>query len=509
METLLSVNNISKRYGSTVALEDVSFEVKRGEIHVLLGENGAGKSSIMKVISGNIAPDSGSIILNGKKYTHLTQALAKSCGIAMVHQELSVFEELPVYENIFAGEFDEFRYFSRSKIRKLAAKKLDEFGLAIPVDSVISSLTPGEKQLVEILRATAGRRNLIILDEPTSSLTQSEANLLFDLLRRLRHQGVASLFVSHRISEVRSIGDRITILRDGQSVETFNNNNISEDVIVEKLVGRSLTMLYKRKDYEPKYTSKAVKFSANFPEFKLSNLQVREGEIHGFYGLDGSGVGALSEALFGLTLSPLSSIQVDDEDVNVCPESLLRKGVAYLSADRKVAGLFHRLSVLDNIAAPHIGLANNLSRVDNTPFSSMAKKAISDFSIKIQDISNSPSQLSGGNQQKVMISTIMSIKPRVIIVNEPTRGIDIITKLDVHRYIINFAALGGSVIIFSGELPELIALADHLTIMRSGYVAGTLSNHEITERAAISLASRDVIVKTTTQYRQIRGQSNE
>lgn len=503
MEDLLSVSKISKRYGSTVALADVSFSVRRGEIHVLLGENGAGKSSIMKIIAGETTPDTGKIRYDGETLTSLTPAQARQRGIAMVHQELSVFDGLPVYENMYAGEFSPISLFSRGKVRKLASEKLAEFGLDIPVDALLSELSPSEKQIVEILRATAGRRKLIILDEPTSSLTTRETDLLLELLRRLRMQGVSSLFVSHRISEVRAIGDRITILRDGVAIETFENQGVKEEAIVEKLVGRSLTQLYRRREYACRPHSAAARISINFPDFGLHSMNVHAGEIHGVFGLDGSGAAAMSECLFGLRSSPRGAISVDGKTVDARPEKLLQNGVAYLSADRKVAGLFHRLSIRDNIATPHIGLAENLHRVEDQAFAANAEQAIKDYSIKVPNSGFTPSQLSGGNQQKVMLASCMGVNPRILIINEPTRGIDVGTKLDVHRIIIDFAARGGSVIVFSGELPELIALADRLTIMRSGHAIGTLTGNEITEKSAISMASRELTAQTSSSNQML------
>lgn len=493
MAEYLEIEGLSKHYGSTIALDDVSFQVRGGEIHALLGENGAGKSTLMKSICGEVTPDKGTIRIDGKPVAGLTPSQARSLGITMVHQELSVFEDLPVYENIFAGEAPLWSRFSRKALRRAAEEKLKAFGLDFPVDGLVSDLSPGEKQIVEILRATAGDRRLVILDEPTSSLTASETELLIDLLHRLRDQGVSVLFVSHRISEIQAVSDRVTILRDGHVVETVENRDLDESHLVEKLVGRTLTDLYKRRDYSAAHEGSRVEFEVEMPEFAFvgeTAIRVPKGHIHAVFGLDGSGASALSEAIFGLRASPGSSIRVGDVPVEALPIRLLKHGVVYLGADRKLAGLFHRLDLTGNVAAPHIGQYGPAVAVDDEPFRALSQRSIERFGIKIPGVDCPPCSLSGGNQQKVLLSVCMGVNPHILIVNEPTRGIDVGAKLEVHRALLEFAAEGGTVLLFSGELPEIIATADEVSVMRSGKYVGRLVGAGITESHAIDMAAR-------------------
>lgn len=494
-DILVELRGVGKRYGPVRALEDVSFTIRRGEVHALLGENGAGKSTAMRVVKGEARPDQGDVLVDGRPVQRFSPATANGLGIAMVHQELAVFDDLTVAENILPSlpERNALGLVDSTSLRRRAAESLALFGLDIDPASLMRNLSAGQQQIVEILRAISGERRLIILDEPTSSLNAQETAVLLDLVKRLRDDGKSVLFVSHRIPEVLAISDRVTVLRDGRFIETLDNNGLTERDLVSRMVGRDLADLYASRSYID-HTDAAIAFQASGLRCDVGldgiDLAVRQGEVVGIFGLEGSGNTQLAKVLFGLEETNAGTLSVDRTIVaDPSPQKLIARGVTYLSPDRKRAGLFMSRSIADNITAPILGRLGRGGFIDSRRGNSIAQKFMGLFAIKAPSIASSPGTLSGGNQQKVMMAACLSPDPRVLIVNEPTRGVDVGAKAEMHRKLIELASEGMGIIVFSSELPELINLCDQVIVLRQNGVAGTLVGHEITEGGAMALAA--------------------
>ena len=481
MNDLVDLRHVSKSYGPVQALQDVSFGIRAGEVHALLGENGAGKSTTMRVVRGETAPTSGEVLVDGKKLTRFSPSVSDDLGIAMVHQELSIFNGLTVAENLapdlptrtWAG------FVNRRKLNDFAAEKLNLFNLNIRPEQPMSSLTTGQKQIVEILRAISDSRRLIILDEPTSSLNAQEAETLLALIKSLRADGKSVLFVSHRIPEVLEISDRVTVLRDGKFIETLDNYGLSEADLVQRMVGRDMGELHARRQSSG-ITEGAIAFGAKglsgVGGLSDVSLDLRQGEVLGIFGLEGSGAGELSRLLFGLDVPRAGDVQVKGNTIaNPTPLKMIEAGVTYLSPDRSDAGLFKFRSLSDNITAPVLSRLSKMGLIRREAVRETSQGYSNRFSIKAGGLASTPASLSGGNQQKVMMAACLTPGPEVVIANEPTRGVDVGAKAEMHRKLVELAESGTSVLVFSSELPELVSLCDRVIVMRSNRIAGELS----------------------------------
>ncbi len=495
MDNLVRLENVSKHYGRIEALKQVSFDIRAGEVHALLGENGAGKSTCMRIIRGETEPTSGDVYVRGERLTRFSPTIGDMLGIAMVHQELAVFNGLTVAENLLPKlpERTRFGFVDRGKLYEDAARRLKLFDLAVDPRQKMATLTPGQKQIVEILRAISDERSLIILDEPTSSLNAEETETLLGLIKTLRDGGTSILFVSHRIPEVLDLSDRITVLRDGHYVDTLDNQGLTEADLVSRMVGRELSELHTARRYRDVAGGKTV-FSAE----KLSGVrglqgagfQASAGEVLGFFGLEGSGTAELSRLLFGLDEALDGTIAVNGEVVEQpVPKTMIENGVTYLNSDRSEAGLFKERSIADGVTAPILDRLQRWSLIRNSAVGNVAKGFLERFAIKAPTIGTPPSALSGGNQQKVMMAACLTPDPGVVIVNEPTRGVDVGAKAEMHRKLLELADAGTAILVFSSELPELISLCDRIVVMRSNRIVGELAGEEISENAVMTLAA--------------------
>ena len=492
-ETVLSLDGISKSYGPVKVLQEVGFEVRRGTIHTLLGENGAGKSTTLKIIKGEVRPDSGTLTIDGRAVTEFVTANAERYGIAMVHQELAVFDNMTVAENIFVdrppltgGIIDS------AAMHGKADELLALFGLAIDPRERMIDLTPGQRQIVEILRALAAERKVIILDEPTSGLNAHEAEILLGVLKQLRGRGQTIMFVSHRLSDVLAISDAITVLRDGKVVDTLANAGLTEADLVSRMVGREFGGLKARTgaaalDAPIVFEAEAFTRSGAFEDV---SLEVRRGEIVGVYGLEGSGTSELSRALFGLDPIDSGRLRIGRKPVSdIDPLTMIARGVSFLNSDRKAAGLFMTRSVADNIAAPVLGRHSRFGLIKDRELIQSALAAIKRFAIRVSGVHASPASLSGGNQQKVMLSACLAPAPDIVIINEPTRGIDVGAKAEVYKTLNALADTGKSLLTFSSELPELLLIADRILVMRGRRIVGALTGADRTEERVMELAA--------------------
>lgn len=496
-DDFLVINQVSKRFGVVDALKDVSFSVRRGEIHTFLGENGAGKSTLIKIIMGEQSPDTGSIIVDGANVDIYTPKHAQLLGISMVHQELAVFENMTVAENIFPDSNfkNKFGFIDKKRLNSEAKKTLNIFELNLEPDQKLCSLTLAEQQMVEILRAISLNKKIIMLDEPTSSLNNEEAERLVKILKKLREDGLTIIYISHRINEILDLSDRVTVLRDGQFICTLiNDENLTENILVSKMVGRELSgSLYVKKDYELS-ANKEILFEVKGLSKKNSvnniNFKLNKGEILGFFGLEGSGTNELSRMIYGLEGRDEGEFFFKGKKlVNITPMNLIEQKILYLNNNRKNAGLLLNMSAMDNMSLPILKKISKFSFVNVQALKEHTAEFIKKFSIAIPSIWTKPGTLSGGNQQKIMLSICLGTEPECFIINEPTRGIDVGAKNEIHRFILNIAKQGVSIIVFSSELPELISLTDRIIIMRNKTISGELRSMEINEKDIMTFAA--------------------
>jgi ABC-type sugar transport system ATPase subunit len=492
---LLDIKNISKRFGIVQALREVSFQVSRGEVHTILGENGAGKSTLVKIIKGELRQDSGNLIFEGNDIKINDPLYANSIGISMVHQELTIFDNLTVAENIYPNNVfrTQIGLIDKKRMTEEARRNLALFGLNINPAEKVAHLPLAEKQIIEILRSIALKRKLIILDEPTSGLNDVEVRSLMKILKRLRDEGITILYISHRIPEVMELSDRITILKDGQYVGTVENKDLEESTIINLMVGGEVDLLYSKKSTSDMVNDKehlvfknvSKKNSVHDIDFKLF-----KNEILGIFGLEGSGVNKLSQILFGLDYFDEGAIFINDNEYRkISPEHMIKNGFMYMNKDRKEAGVFIDMPASDNMAAPSLKRLSKWNFINFKQVQKYTESFIDRFNIAIPNIKTKPKNLSGGNQQKLMFSVCLGTDPDGIIANEPTRGVDVGAKAEIHKFILDLLNKNTSVILFSSELPELITLCDRVMIMKNNTIAGMLEGEDITEEAIMLLAA--------------------
>lgn len=493
----LEIDGISKSFGVVHALQDVTFAVRKGEIHALLGENGAGKSTLVKIIKGELVPDRGELRLEGRKIEEFSPQTAQALGIAIVHQELAIFENMTVAENIFPasdflvrrGQID----FKTMNVRARESLKL--FDLEIDPEEKMENLSLAEQQMIEILRAISRQQKVILLDEPTSGLKQKETEKLITILKQLRARGITLIYISHRIPEILALSDRITILRDGRYIGTYANTpELTENQLISGMVGREFTQtLYQKKQARARASSKVyleVKGLTKKKSLQNVSFALYEGEILGVFGLEGSGVLELSRQLYGLEAHDAGELLLRGKPVkHVNPGVLMQQKVLYVNNNRKEAGLLLDMTASDNIGLTALRQVSKGGFFKKARLHEITRAFIARFGIVIPSVNTRPRNLSGGNQQKLMLAVCLSADPDGIIINEPTRGVDVGAKVEIHKYILALAEKGKSLMVFSSELPELISLADRIIVMQNRRIAGELSGADISEEKVMRYAA--------------------
>jgi ribose transport system ATP-binding protein len=470
---MLSLHNIHKRFGPTIALEGVSIELRQGEVHALIGENGAGKSTLMNIIAGSLKADQGQMEIEGKPYQPTTPLDARLHGIALIHQELSLCPHLTVAENVLMGiESSRFGWLDREQLITRTNEVLKTFHHAdIRPEKRVGDLSVAARQIVEICRAIAARARIILMDEPTSSLQRDDVSQLFTLIRKLSAEGIAVVYISHFLEEVRQISDRFTVLRDGHSVATGQIASVSDDELIAKMVGRSHQTLF------PTRTTKSDKAEtvltvtnlAAPPLLKQASLELRRGEILGIAGLMGSGRTQLLRTIFGLDRAASGTIKLCDSAVRgSSPAMRLVQGLGYLSEDRKGEGLTLNLSVADNMTVTKFSTCSRFGWLDLSRQRKQAEKLVSALKIKTPNVRQAVGALSGGNQQKVIFARLLHQDADVLLLDEPTRGIDIGSKAQVYETIAECAVQNKAVLMVSSYLPELFGMCDRLAVMSRG-----------------------------------------
>lgn len=492
-EYILELKDITKQFPGVKALDRMNFQLKRGEVHALLGENGAGKSTLMKVLSGIYQPDEGQILLNGQSVHFANTIAAEKAGISIVHQELAVFNTSSVAENIFTtnppktkiGTID-YQTMYRN-VRQL----LDKYGFQdINEKRTMRALSVGRQQIVEILRAVKKNAKLLILDEPTSALTEKETEVLMQIIRTLKGQGVSIVYISHRLEEVFQICDSATIMRDGQYITTLDVAGTTKDELVRYMVGRDVVYQYGAGTSKHGKELLRVEHLTSGNAVKDVSFCVHEGEVLGLAGLEGAGRTELMECIFGVRKIDSGEIFMDGKSVKVTSAGAAKRlDMAYMTKDRKNKGLFLRKSIADNM------LAANLDRFTKNGFTQFADARESAaeykeaFDVKTPNVDKKVGQLSGGNQQKVLMGMWVSRHPKLLMIDEPTRGIDVGTKESIHNLVRRYAKNGMAVIMSSSDMPELIGASDRIVALYEGEVTGELQLAQITEDRIMSLTS--------------------
>jgi ribose transport system ATP-binding protein len=487
----LELSRITKRYPGTLALDGVDMDVRAGEVHALLGENGAGKSTLVKLIAGSFSDYAGQVKLSGHEVRLDTPAAARSLGIQLIHQELSLASPLSLAENILAGRLPtRWGLVDRKTMRAEARKCLDHAGLNIDPDTPVQALSPHEAQLVEIAKALGNDPKILVMDEPTSSLSREEVGRLFRLVRDLRSRGLAIVYISHHLPEVLDIADRATVLRDGRKVATCGIADTTAADLASMMVGRSVSDLYPRRSGVAGAIRLEVRNLTRVGFFHDVSLSVRAGEIVGIGGLSGAGRTELARSLCGIDPIDNGEVLLDGDDVAGCPfQQLARMGVAYLTEDRKNDGLALRLSINDNVQAASISRRARLGWYSPTGGMSVVRCLMERLQISPPMPSLPAGNLSGGNQQKVLLAKWLANRPRILIVDEPTRGVDVGAKVVIHRAIADAADQGAAVILISSDLPELVGLSDRVVILRQGRLIGKLAAADRTEDAVLLAAN--------------------
>lgn len=493
MEYILEMKNISKTFPGVKALDHVQLQVKPGEVHALMGENGAGKSTLMKILMGIYTKDDGGeILFDGKPYNVSNPKEAMDTGVAMIHQELNPILDMTVYENIFVGREIRKNGLVDKKAEIEESKKLiEECGLHVSPMETLRNLTVAQCQLIEIIKAISVNAKVIIMDEPTAAITDREVELLFGHIRRLKAQGVAIIYISHRMDEIFTICDRISVYRDGQYIGSGDTKDLDESQLIKMMVGREITDVFPKLEAEIGdviFEAKNIVRQDN--KVKDVSISVRRGEILGIGGLVGAGRSELVEGVFGMHKIASGEVYVKGEKVNVhSPKDIIEKGVALITEDRKVTGLNLRGTVNDNIAMVAIKklLSNGLYS------KAKARKASDEYIKKLKIKTPSGDQivgnLSGGNQQKVVIGKWLLNDPDIIILDEPTRGIDVGAKRDIYLLIGSLVQQGKAVIMISSEIPELMGVCDRIAVMSEGRLSGELSREQFSQERIMTLAS--------------------
>jgi rhamnose transport system ATP-binding protein len=487
---LLSVVDVSKSFGSTHALREVSLDLCAGEIHALVGENGAGKSTLIKVMTGLYRPDAGRLEANGAPVELRNPADAQELGVACIYQEPLVFPDLTVAENIFMGHGGTRRIVRWRDMHERAGEILSRLEVDIDPRSVASQLTVAGQQAVEIAKAMSRDVRVLIMDEPTASLSAHEVRRLFRQVRHLAASGVAILFVSHRLDEVFELSGRITVLRDGQRISTRPVAEVTEVSLIRDMVGRELSEFFRRTAHEPGDVALSVEGLGRQGSFEDITFELREGEVLGFAGLVGSGRTEVAEALFGVQPAETGIVRRQGVQVDIdSPKAAMGHGIAYVSEDRRRLGLSLPQSVAANISLP--SLRRFVSRwwlIDRGAERQAAEVHQARLRIRTPSLSTPVGNLSGGNQQKVMLAKWLDTKPAVLILDEPTRGIDVGAKADVHELIGELAGAGVAILLISSDLPEVLAMSDRVLVMREGRQMGVFSGDDLEQERIMTAA---------------------
>lgn len=495
-DIVLSVEGIVKRFPGTLALNGVHLEVGKGQANALVGENGAGKSTLMNIISGVFKPDMGKINFMGEEVCFDSPDQAQKAGIGFVHQELSLCTHLSVSENIYMGRVpkNKFGLLDKKKLYTDSQKLLDLFHVSFTPDTQVGYLNIADQQIVEIAKALSLDCKLIIFDEPTSSLTECETETLFNIIDDIKKRGISVLYVSHRMAEIFRICDYCTVFKDGNYVITVRTQDVTSDDIIRMMVGRSIEHLYPEKAAQIGDVTLEVKNFSSKGRFKDISFNAHKGEILGFYGLVGAGRTEVFRAICGIDKFDSGTVFLNGQKIDIASyKDAIDHGFAYLTEDRKGQGLFLELSISQNISAAKLENVSRNLLIDPSKERVLCKKYVNELNIKVASVSSKVASMSGGNQQKVMIGKWLAAAPKFLIMDEPTRGIDVGAKSEIHNMLRDLSNQGINVFIISSELPEVIGMSDRVIIMHEGSITGEVIASEMSEERIITYASGEGI----------------
>ncbi|MBZ5749585.1 sugar ABC transporter ATP-binding protein [Metabacillus rhizolycopersici] len=488
----IMMENIYKAFGTNQVLTGVDFDLVDGEVHALMGENGAGKSTMMNVLTGMHARDKGKITIDGEETYFKNPKEAEQSGITFIHQELNIWPDMTVLENLFIGKElkNSFGFLKTTEMKALARKQFDRLAVSIPLDKEAGSCSVGEQQMIEIAKALMTEAKVIIMDEPTAALTEREISKLFDVISSLKKAGVSIVYISHRMEEIFSICDRITVMRDGKTVDTKAIPETNFDEVVRKMVGRELTDRYPKRNPNPGETVLQVKGLTKKGYFEDVNFSVCAGEIVGVSGLMGAGRTEIMRAIFGLDAIDGGETWLKGKKVTIkTPEQAVKLGIGFITEDRKDEGLILDFSIRDNMVLPTLssfapkGIINEKSETD---FVNMLIKRLT---VKTESKDIAVGKLSGGNQQKVVIAKWVGIGPKLLILDEPTRGVDVGAKREIYQLMNELTDRGVAIIMVSSELPEILGMSDRILVVHEGKINGELLKEDATQEKIMTLAT--------------------
>jgi ribose transport system ATP-binding protein len=488
---ILKMEHIRKEFPGVVALDDVHFDLRRGEVHILLGENGAGKSTLVKILSGAYRKTSGQIRLNGKATEIQHPHQAQELGISIIYQEFNLVPHLSAAENIFLGR-ERIRaggFIDQKGALSESLRILDGLGIAIDVRRAVGELGVAQQQMVEVAKALSQDARILIMDEPTSALTEHEIKELFAAIRQLKAKGVAVIYISHRLEELFEIGDRVTVLRDGKYVGTHDIKDVSKSELITMMVDRELNEHFPKEKADPGEEVLRIENLSTKDMLCDINLSLRRGEVLGIAGLLGSGRTELARALFGIDRINSGTITIRGEERSIkSPRQAINQGIGFLTEDRKSQGLIMVLSLKDNICLPSVDQFSRLGFVNVKAEAKAADQSVQDLRIKTPSIAQQVMNLSGGNQQKVVISKWLCRHADILIFDEPTRGIDVGSKVEIYQLMNRLTARGAAIIMISSELPEILGMSDRIVVMNNGRITGEFPAGEATQENILQAA---------------------
>ncbi|ANE45151.1 sugar ABC transporter ATP-binding protein [Paenibacillus swuensis] len=498
-EFLLELNHISKEFPGVKALDDVTVKIRPGSVHALMGENGAGKSTLMKCLFGLYKPDGGEIIINGEKVEINSSKDALKHGVSMIHQELHPVPHRNVMENLWLGRFPEkgiwpFRFIDHAQMYKDSVALFKELDMDINPHTLVGSMSVSMVQSIEIAKAVSFKSKVIVMDEPTSSLTGNEVEQLFKIINELRRRGCSIIYISHKMEEILRISDDVTIMRDGKYIGTWAASELTTDTIIQKMVGRDLSSRYPDRTNVPGETLLKVEnmTSPNPLSFKNVSFELKKGEILGIGGLVGAQRTEVIEALFGLRAMTEGTIELNGKPVKIkSPVDAKKHRMALLTEERRVTGIFPVLSIEENALIANIGeYISPLGLLNRNKYKNVIKASVEKLRVKTPSVHELIRNLSGGNQQKVLLSRWLLTNPDILLLDEPTRGIDVGAKYEIYSIIADLAKQGKSIIMISSEMPELLGMSDRVMVMCEGRVSGFVDGASATEQEVMRLATK-------------------
>lgn len=488
----IEMKGINKSFGTNQVLKDAGFVLEDGEVHALMGENGAGKSTLMKILTGVYTRDEGTVIVDGEEVVYKSPQEAEKAGIVFIYQEINSLFDMTVEENLFMGKeiTKGFGVVDKKAMREKAQEIMDKMGVSIPVDAVMSDLSVGQQQMVEICKALMVDAKVIIMDEPTAALTQSETEGLFEVIESLRKKGVSIVYISHRMEEIFELCDRITILRDGTYIDTKYIKDITMDDIVQMMIGREIGERFPKRDVKIGDEVLKVEGLTKNKVFHDVNFSVRAGEVLGVSGLMGAGRTEIMQSIFGNLSRESGKIFIDGEEVTIKnPRQAIAAGIGFVTEDRKTEGLLLEKSIAENIEIANLKKVSNKGVLNKKKQDEIVNQGIEEFRVKCFGPWHECNNLSGGNQQKVVLAKWIYTDPKILILDEPTRGVDIGAKKEIYDVINQMAAKGVAVIMVSSELPEVLGMSDRIMVVHEGKVTGIIDAADADQAKVMTLAT--------------------